>query len=109
VDLEGRRLTTPDVWFDDVALAVMLHSRGFHAGVLDWEATVVGDEDLENAGAIVTGVTPQSVTHDPVGTLGRVEAAYQRAQRWPRERGILAQPRSALPMGPVPSWSQRVS
>jgi hypothetical protein len=53
VDLEGRRLTTPDVWFDDVALAVMVHSREFHAGVLDGEATVLGDDDLESAGAVV--------------------------------------------------------
>ncbi|MEP6629144.1 MAG: hypothetical protein ABJA89_01680 [Lapillicoccus sp.] len=109
VDLEGCRLTTPDMWFDDVALAVMVHSREFHAGVLDWEATVAADEDLENAGAVVTSVTPQAVTRDPHGTLGRVEAAYQRALRWPRERRIVAQSRPALPLGAISAWSQRVS
>jgi hypothetical protein len=39
-DADGCRLTTPDLWFDDVAMAVMVHSREFHGGVIDWEATV---------------------------------------------------------------------
>ena len=34
---DGGRLTTPDLWFDDVAMAVMVHSRKYHAGLLDWE------------------------------------------------------------------------
>ena len=109
VDLNGRRLTTPDIWFDDVALAVMVHSRTFHAGVLDWEATVVADEDLQGAGAVVTTVTPQSVTHDPSGTLRRVEAAYERARRWPRERAMVAQPRPTVLMRTSALGSQRVS
>ena len=109
VDVGGRRLTTPDIWFDAVALAVMVHSRTFHAGVLDWEATVVADEDLESAWAVVTAVTPHWVTQDPTGTLRRVEAAYERARRWPRERAIVAQPRSAFPMRSSPQGSQRVS
>ena len=109
VDTNGRRVTTPDVWFDDVALAVMVHSRTFHAGVLDWGATVVADEDLEGAGAVVIAVTPYAVTDDPRGTLRRVEAAYERAKRWPRERTIVAQPRSAVPMRHSSQGSQRVS
>ncbi len=109
VDDDGRRLTTPDIWFDDVALAVMVHSREFHAGVLDWEATVVADEDLQGAGAVVTAVTPHSVIRDPQGTLHRVEAAYERARRWPRERMILAQERSTIPLERSAPRSQRVS
>ncbi len=35
---DGGRLTTPDLWFDDVAMAVMVHSRKYHAGLLDWGA-----------------------------------------------------------------------
>lgn len=109
VDSTGRRLTTPDVWFDDVALAVMVHSRQFHAGLLDWEATVAADEDLEGAGAVVTAVTPDAVTRDPAGTLLRVEAAYERARRWPRERAILAEPRAVVPLGGVGPVSKRAS
>ena len=41
-ETDGRRLTTPDVWFDDVAMAVMVHSREFHAGVIDWRPPSTG-------------------------------------------------------------------
>jgi hypothetical protein len=61
----GRRLTTPDLWFDDVALAVMVHSRVHHSGVLDWEATVAADEDLRTAGIDVVAVTPASIAAEP--------------------------------------------
>ncbi|MEP6629600.1 MAG: hypothetical protein ABJA89_03980 [Lapillicoccus sp.] len=75
-DDQGRRLTTPDLWCDDVALAVMVHSRQFHAGVLDWDATVDGDSDLSAARIAVVGITPTSLARDPTGILRRVEAAY---------------------------------
>ncbi len=42
----GRPLTSPDAWLDDVGLAVMVHSRRYHAGHLDWERTVEQDADL---------------------------------------------------------------
>jgi hypothetical protein len=58
VDVRGRPLTTPDLWIDDVGLAVMIHSRRFHAGVLDGDATVESDEDLRDAGVEVVAVTP---------------------------------------------------
>lgn len=92
-DPEGRRLTTPDLWFDDVALAVMVHSRTFHAGVLDWEATVGAAEDLRTAGIEVVAVTPVSITSEPERVLARIDAAYQRASRRPRPVGVVAQPR----------------
>jgi hypothetical protein len=92
-DPAGRRLTTPDLWFDDVALAVMVHSRTFHAGVLDWEATVEADEDLRAAGIEVVAVTPASIATEPDRVLTRINAAYQRASRRPRPVGIVAQPR----------------
>ncbi len=76
-DALGTRLTTPDRWCDDVALAIMVHSRQFHAGVLDWEATVEGDGDLSTARIAVVGVTPTSLVRDPAAVLRRVEAAYQ--------------------------------
>jgi hypothetical protein len=75
-DAEGRRLTTPDLWCDEVAMAVMVHSRQFHAGVLDWEETVEGDGDLSTARVAVVGVTPTSIARDPAGVLRRIEAAY---------------------------------
>jgi hypothetical protein len=52
-DLAGGRLTTPELWFDDVGMAVMVHSRESHAGALDWEGTVGGDDDLSSARVVV--------------------------------------------------------
>lgn len=83
MDAAGRRLTTPDLWFDDVALAVMVHSRQFHADVLDWEATVESDADLLAAGIIVVPVTPASLRRDP----GRVLRVLERAHRSAKARG----------------------
>lgn len=85
-DLEGKRLTTPDLWFDDVGMAVMVHSRQFHAGTLQWDATVDADDDLSANRVVVIGVTPGSVARDPAAVLRRVEAAYSTA----RQSGVRA-------------------
>jgi hypothetical protein len=93
-DPAGRRLTTPDLWIDDVALAVMVHSRSFHGGVLDGEATVAADEDLRAAGIEVVAVTPASIATQPERVLARIGAAYARAALRPRPAGLVAQPRT---------------
>ncbi len=80
----GRPLVSPDAWFDDVALAVMVHSRRFHADGELWDATVEKDGDLVAAGVVVVGVTPNRVRRDPTGVRARVEAAYLVAQARPR-------------------------
>ena len=92
-DRDGRRLTTPDVWFDDVAMAVMVHSRRFHAGVLDWEATVDQDSDLSGAGVVVVGVTPAAITRDPRRLVARIETAYVTARRLGRRADVAASQR----------------
>lgn len=79
-DSEGRRLTTPDVWLDDVGMAVMVHSRQFHAGDLDWENTVESDSDLAACRVVVVGVTPTSLQRNPVRVLARIERAYLTAR-----------------------------
>jgi hypothetical protein len=76
VDGAGRRLTTPDVWFDDVAMAVMVHSRQFHAGALDWDDTVDRDSDLGACRIALVSVTPSSIERRPAQVLARLEAAY---------------------------------
>ena len=54
---DARALVSPDLWFDDVALAVMVHSRAHHARDADWEGTVERDGQLE-LGVVVLGFTP---------------------------------------------------
>ena len=73
-------LTTPDLWFDDVGMAVMVHSRAFHAGSLQWDETVVGDSDLSTHRIVVVGVTPEQLTRDPRSVLRRIEAHHEAAR-----------------------------
>ncbi len=68
-DVDGARLTTPDVWFDDVGMAVMVHSREFHAGALQWDATVTDDSELSSYRIVVVGVTPEQLAKDPPSVL----------------------------------------
>ena len=99
-DPDGRRLTTPDVWFDDVAMAVMVHSREFHAGVLDWEATVERDSDLSACRVVVVGVTPGALARDPIRVRRRIEDAYLTARGSGHRAEVVATPR-IVPMGQV--------
>lgn len=92
-DAQGRRLTTPDLWIDGVALAVMVHSRQFHAGALDWDATVSDDEDLRSAGIEVVAVTPSAIATRPDQVLERVRRGYGRAANRPRPPGVISTPR----------------
>ena len=80
VDGAGHRLTTPDVWFDDVAMAVMVHSRRFHAATLDWDHTVDRDSDLGACRIAVVGVTPSSIERRPAQVLDRIESTYLSAR-----------------------------
>jgi hypothetical protein len=97
-DADGCRLTTPDLWFDDVAMAVMVHSREFHGGVIDWEATVDRDSDLSACRVVVIGVTPAAIARDPARVLDRIERAYVTAVRSGQRADVLATPRLA-PIG----------
>ena len=83
-DMQDKRLTTPDVWFDDVGMAVMVHSRQFHSGSLQWDATVTDDSDLSGCRIVVVGVTPEQLARDPRSVLQRIESHY----RFARESGF---------------------
>jgi hypothetical protein len=79
----GEPLLTPDGWFDDVALAVMVHSRRYHDGSR-WAGTVERDGDLVAHGVRVLQLTPESLERDPLGVLRRIEQTYRtaRASGW---------------------------
>ncbi len=98
-DAQGRRLTTPDAWFDDVALAVMVHSREFHDGPDQWEQTVESDSDLTAERIPVVGVTPWSIKRRPNNVLARVENAYLAARASGFRPSVQATPRGALRTG----------
>jgi hypothetical protein len=75
----GEALTSPDVWFDEVGMAVMVQSRRYHADGLDWEATVVQGSDLSAVRVVVVGVTPAALARDPGAQLRRIERAHEAA------------------------------
>lgn len=89
----GERLTSPDLWFDDVALAVMVHSKEHHLIGDDWERTITSDADLSIAGATVIGIAPTTIARDPASALRRVEQAYAAARSRPRTTNIVVTPR----------------
>ena len=104
----GRPLLSPDAWFDDVAMAVMVHSRRYHSGDPtdrggrgrpdDWDATVERDGELTAAGVVVVGVTPARIYRDIASVLARVEQTYLTARLRPRP-AIVARRRSVLRSG----------
>jgi hypothetical protein len=86
------RLPTPDGWFDDVGLAVQVHSKRYHAGELDWEKTVSGDGAFAEHGVALVAVTPRQISSQPAAVLARIERAYEQAARRPRP-AVIARPR----------------
>jgi hypothetical protein len=94
---DGTALTSPDLWFDDVGMAVLVQSREFHADGLDWDATVVAGSDLSTARVVVVGVTPSALARDPRGQLRRVEEAHATARRSGTRAPVTAVARQPVP------------
>ncbi len=80
----GTRLPIPDLWFDDVGLAVQVHSRRHHLLGADWEDTVMQDSVFAAFGIPVVAVTPARIARDPRGVRALIERAYLAARRRPR-------------------------
>ncbi|GAA4401566.1 hypothetical protein GCM10023168_11290 [Fodinibacter luteus] len=81
---EGIPLTSPDAWFDDVGMAVMVHSYRYHGEGDAWDDTVDKDGDLVGVGVVVAGVTPRRIRERPDAVLARLERAYASARTRPR-------------------------
>jgi hypothetical protein len=62
---DGTRLPRPDGWFDDVALALQVHSYRHHALPQDWDGTVMSDGILVEHGVVVLTLTPHPITSRP--------------------------------------------
>ncbi|WP_426565276.1 hypothetical protein ACPPVT_02875 [Angustibacter sp. McL0619] len=77
---DGTRLISPDAWFDDIGMAVMVHSRTHHSRDADWEGTVEADGQLIQAGILVLGFTPRSIRREPRDVLRRIERTYATAR-----------------------------
>ncbi|RHA37523.1 type IV toxin-antitoxin system AbiEi family antitoxin [Cellulomonas rhizosphaerae] len=82
--LSGLRLPTPDLWLDDVGMAIQVHSYAHHAAGPDWERTIRADSALAEAGILRISLTPSEIAHRPRATLRRIEAMH--ASRSPTDR-----------------------
>ena len=80
----GRLLVSPDLWWDDVGFAAMVHSKRWHSNGEQWDETVERDGDLVAAGVIVAGVTPRRISDTPGAVLARLEQSYRTAEARPR-------------------------
>lgn len=96
---DGEALTSPDAWFDDVGMAVMVQSRAFHADGLDWDATVEAGADLSAMRVVVVGVTPSALARDPAAQLARIERAHADAARTGARAPVRAVERPTVPLG----------
>jgi hypothetical protein len=90
----GEALTSPDLWLDEVAMALMVQSRQFHGEVLDWDGTVESASDLSALRVVVVGITPSALKRDPEGQLRRIEGHYLTARASGVRAPVRAVPRS---------------
>ncbi len=81
---DGTLLPRPDAWFDDVALALQVHSRRHHAAEADFDDTVMTDGVFAEYGIPVLALTPARIRSDRALVRRRVERAVQAAAQRPR-------------------------
>ncbi len=77
---DGTRLPRPDLWFDDVALAIQVHSWLHHARHEDWEGTIMRDGIFAEYGVPTLGFTPRRIDLAPEWVLARIEKVYATLQ-----------------------------
>ena len=73
---DGTVLPSPDAWFDDVGLAVQVHSATHHSSPADWDRTVRVDSIFAEYGISRLAVTPHDVQLNGHQVLERIERAY---------------------------------
>lgn len=81
---DGVRLPIPDGWFDEVGLAVQVHSWRWHSSMADWDGTVMNDGIFAEYGVPLVGVTPRALRTTPDQVLRRLCRAHEQAARRPR-------------------------
>jgi hypothetical protein len=84
VDEHRRFVAIPDVWLDDVGLAIEVDSVEHHAGVGGFAATVRRTSRYAAAGVLVLSVLPADLRDHPGRVLREVRAARKAAAARPR-------------------------
>lgn len=74
---DGEWLFTPDLWYEDVRLAVEVDSREFHADPDGWQHTLDRHNAVERQGIAVIHLTPARIRRNPQASLRIIEDAYR--------------------------------
>lgn len=83
-DAQGRQVGTPDIWCDEVALAVEVDSREFHFDVDGYEQTLARNNRYAAAGVVVVQLLPSRIRKEPEAVIAELQRAYAAAARRPR-------------------------
>lgn len=75
-DDEGRYIARPDIWFDDVGLAVEIDSFEFHFSRDDYAATIRRDARYAVNGVVVLRLLPTRLRAHPDEVRREVRSAY---------------------------------
>lgn len=78
---DGSVLPSPDAFFDDVGLALQVHSRRHHLFEDDWERTLRSDTALGAAGVPLMAFSPHTIRSESTQVLRSVERAYDALRR----------------------------
>lgn len=78
-DGEGRYIARPDIWFDNVALAVEIDSFDFHFSRYDYAATIRRDTRYAINGVAVLRLLPTRIRTHPDEVRREVQLAYESA------------------------------
>lgn len=81
---DGTVLPSPDAWFDDVGLAVQVHSAQYHSAPSQWDRTVRVDGVFAEYGISHLAVTPHDVRTNGRQVLNRIERAHAARTDLPR-------------------------
>ncbi len=76
---DGQFLACPDIWFDDVALAVEVDSFQFHFHQASYAETLKRNSRYASNGVAVLQVLPRQLTDRPDTAVASIRAAYEAA------------------------------
>ncbi len=76
IAVDGTLLPRPDLWIDEVALAIQVHSWLYHSRDEDWEGTIMSDGIFAEYGIPTLGFTPRRIDVAPEWVLARIEKVY---------------------------------
>lgn len=76
---DGSYVGCPDVWFDNVGLAIEIDSYAFHFSKSDYASTTLRNIRYAVNGVLVVQILPRRIIKEPEAVLHDIRTAYQAA------------------------------